>query len=119
MLDRNLLCCGSLTTDSHFIVKELTSCNNTRATLKMKYTVNGAISAFFNTSYLNIDVKTLYDSVPNEVTHILKFERTEVDNLLLEDSSIPIDLHRLAKLVCNNNSVYFSKNDKLHNKNDF
>ncbi len=85
----------------------------------MQYTVNGAISSFFNTSHLNIDVKALFDSVHNDVTPILKFERTDLDNVLLEGSSTPIDLRRLAKLASKDNSVYFSKNDKLQNMNDF
>ncbi len=85
----------------------------------MQYTVNEAISSFFNTSHLNIDVKALFDSVPNDVTPILKLERTDLDNVLLEDSSTPINLCRLAKLASKDNSVYFSKNDKRQNMNDF
>ena len=113
IVSRNDLCECSLTTAHHYLAPKVTNCNNTKNTLALKYVLNAAVYTIFNTSKLKVDLKQLYNAIPNYKVPKLSIDLDKHHDVLLEEHSTPIDLSKLALLANSNNSIYFSKHDKL------
>ena len=124
IVERSLLCHCSITTPVHFVAPVISNCNRTAQLPKVniKYTINGAMVAFFNESLNTKEftkVSQLSEKIPQAHVPAININHIEMDDIVSDSQSDQIDLKKLAKLVQTGNNLYYNKEDKLQANSNF